>query len=297
LALHIARQRLDVELVSVDSMSVYRGMDIGTAKPRPSERDEVPYHLLDLVEPSEEFTVRQFQVAAEHSLAQIAGRGHRSLLVGGTGLHLRAVVDRLEFPGRYPELAGKLEREADEPGGLTRLFARLAVLDPVGASRTTPENRRRVLRALEVTLGSGRPFSSFGPGLASYPPSPVLLVGIPFDPGTHDRRIEERFAAMVESGLVEEVRSLAQRPGGFSRTARQALGYREILTHLEDGVPLSDALSGALQRTKSFARRQWAWFRRDPRIRWVDPRGDLTEQVLELWDTEPQRGEEMRDWS
>ncbi|HLM95051.1 MAG TPA: tRNA (adenosine(37)-N6)-dimethylallyltransferase MiaA [Acidimicrobiales bacterium] len=284
LALALARRRPEAELVSVDSMCVYRHMDIGTAKPPAAERAEVPYHLVDLVDPDEEFTLSRFQAEARRVLEGIEGRGGRALLVGGTGLYLRAVVDRLSVPGRFPEVLGPLEVEADLPGGTQRLHERLAGLDPTAAARMEPTNRRRVIRALEVTLGSGRPFSSFGPGLDAYPPTPFSLVGIPFVAAVHDARIEERFRRLLEAGFVDEVRALARRPGGLSRTARQALGYRELLAHVEEGVPLDEAVDEATRRTRAFARRQWAWFRRDPRISWLDPRGDLLAQLLEVWD-------------
>lgn len=280
LAMAVARRRGDVELVCVDSMTVYRGMDLGTAKPSAAAREEVPHHLLDLVEPSEEFTVSQFQAAARAALAGIAARGHRAVLVGGTGLYLRSVVDDLDLPGRWPEVAEELESEADRPGGVEALHARLTALDPLAASRTTPTNRRRIVRALEVTVGSGRPFSSFGPGLTAYPPSRVVLLGLPYVPDDVDRRIDERFRRWMAEGLLDEVRALAARPGGLSRTARQALGYRELLAHVEDGVPLDDCVDDAVRRTRSFARRQWSWFRRDPRIRWLDgadPVADVAE--------------------
>jgi tRNA dimethylallyltransferase len=282
IAAALARVRPDAELVSVDSMAVYRGMDIGTTKPTAEERRSLRYHLVDLVDPVEEFTVAQFQAAARLALSDIEGRGQRALLVGGTGLYLRAVVDQLELPGRWPELAAELERDADGPGGVPALHRRLAALDPVAAGRTTDTNRRRVVRALEVTLGSGRPFSSFGPGLDRYPPSPLRIVGIPFDPAAVDAAIELRFATLMEGGLLEEVRHLAQ--GGMSRTARQALGYRELLAHVEAGVPLDRAVADAVRRTKLFARRQWAWFRRDPRVRWLDSSSDLEVQLLAHWD-------------
>jgi tRNA dimethylallyltransferase len=195
-------------------------------------------------------------------------------LVGGTGLYLRAVVDDLQIPGRFAEVAAELERQADRPGGVQALHDRLARLDPIAAARTTDANRRRIVRALEVTLGSGRPFSSYGPGLTAYPPTPTVLVGLPFDPGTVDQRIAERFRRWVDDGLVDEVRSLAARPEGLSRTARQALGYRELLAHVEDGVPLEECVDEAVRRTRAFARRQWSWYRRDPRIRWVAPGED-----------------------
>ncbi|HVX21613.1 MAG TPA: tRNA (adenosine(37)-N6)-dimethylallyltransferase MiaA [Acidimicrobiales bacterium] len=270
LAMAVARRRGDVEVVCVDSMTVYRGMDLGTAKPSPAARAEVPHHLLDLVDPSEEFTVSQFQAAARAALAGIAARCRRPLLVGGTGLYLRSVVDDLDLPGRWPEVATALEADADRPGGVEALHARLAELDPVAASRTTTTNRRRIVRALEVTIGSGRRFSSFGPGLTAYPPTAFVLLGLPFDPEEADRRIEERFTRWMEQGLLDEVRALAARPDGLSRTARQALGYRELLAHVEDGAPLDGCVADAVRRTRSFARRQWSWFRRDPRIRWLD---------------------------
>jgi tRNA dimethylallyltransferase len=269
-ALEFARRRGDCDIVSVDSMCVYRGMDIGTSKPGPDARAAVPHHLLDLVDPDQEFTVTQFQEAAREAVAGIGRRGRHALLVGGTGLYHRAVVDDLSIPGRYPDVAAALEAELDEGRSEPAdLHARLALLDPVGAGRMEPTNRRRVVRALEVTLGAGRPFSEFGPGLEAYPATGIPQVGLGLDPAAADRRIAERFAAMVEEGLVDEVRALASRPRGISRTARQALGYREVLAHVEDGVPLADCLEEAVRRTRQFARRQASWFRRDPRIAWA----------------------------
>jgi tRNA dimethylallyltransferase len=269
-ALELARRRGDCEIVSVDSMCVYRGMDIGTSKPGSEARAAVPHHLVDLVDPDEEFTVGQFQSAAREALAGIARRGHHALLVGGTGLYHRAVIDDLSIPGRYPDVAATLEAELDEGGSEPAdLHARLAVLDPVGAGRMEPTNRRRVIRALEVTLGAGRPFSDFGPGLDAYPATGIAQVGLHVDPADADRRIAARFAAMVGAGLVDEVRALAARPRGISRTARQALGYREVLAHVEDGVPLDACLEEAVRRTRQFARRQASWFRRDPRVTWA----------------------------
>ncbi|HUY67444.1 MAG TPA: tRNA (adenosine(37)-N6)-dimethylallyltransferase MiaA [Acidimicrobiales bacterium] len=294
-ALKVASTVPGIELVSVDSMAVYRGMDIGTAKPDRAARARVPYHLVDLVDPSEEFTVQQFQAEARRVLAAIAARGHRALLVGGTGLYLRSVVDDLSFPGTYPEvaaaLAGSLEASGAEGSpswrsALEDLHRRLAVLDPVAAGRVDPANRRRLVRALEVTIGSGRPFSSFGPGLNRYPPTEVTQVGLRHDPTDLDRRIAGRFDRLMELGFLEEVRRLAARPGGLSRTARQALGYRELLSHIEEGVPLRTAVDIAVQRTRALARRQSSWFRRDPRIVWMD--GDVAGSVAVLLGGFPQ---------
>jgi tRNA dimethylallyltransferase len=269
-ALRLARRRGDCEIVSVDSMCVYRGMDIGTSKPGADARRAVPHHLLDLVDPDEDFTVTEFQQAARAALADIERRGHHALLVGGTGLYLRAVVDDLAIPGRYPDVAAALEADLDDGrAGVADLHARLVALDPVGAARMEPTNRRRVVRALEVTIGSGRPFSAFGPGLEVYPATGMAQVGLSLPAEAIDRRIEDRFGCMVEAGLVDEVRALAARPGGMSRTARQALGYREVLAHVEGGAPLPDCLEEAVRRTRQFARRQASWFRRDPRVTWA----------------------------
>ncbi|HZD65353.1 MAG TPA: tRNA (adenosine(37)-N6)-dimethylallyltransferase MiaA, partial [Acidimicrobiales bacterium] len=260
LALALARRRPGAEIVSVDSMGVYRGMDIGTAKPTPSVRADVPHHLVDVADPAEDYSVARFQSEAEPVLADLRARDRPVLLVGGTGLYLRALVDGLTLPGRWPRVAAALEADADGPGGVPALHARLAHLDPVAAGRIVPTNRRRVVRALEVTLGSGRPFSSYGPGLTAYPPSPVRLIGLWPTREALAARIARRVEAQAAAGWLEEVRGLAARAGGLSRTARQALGYRELLAHVEEGRPLEEALAATVARTRSFARRQLSWF-------------------------------------
>lgn len=281
-ALTIARRRaLQIELVSVDSMQVYRGMDIGTAKPTPAEREEVRHHVLDLVEPTEEFSVADHQREVTDALGDIGGRGKRAVLVGGTGLYVRAVVDRLAIPGQWPAVKHELEAEPDTAA----LHRRLRELDPRGAERMEPANRRRIVRALEVTIGSGAPFSSFGPGLEQYPPDvPFHVAGIRVERDVLRRRIEERFRRMVDDGLVDEVRRL---PAPLSRTAAQALGYREVLRHVHHGAPLDGCVEEAVRRTRQFARRQEAWFRRDPRIRWYHGGGEigeLADRVLGDWE-------------
>jgi tRNA dimethylallyltransferase len=253
-----------VELVSVDSMQVYRGMDIGTAKPSAADRAAVTHHLIDLVEPQEDFTVVRYQREARDVLAAIERRGHRALLVGGTGLYFQSVVDDLAPPAQYPAIKKDLEGEVDTGA----LYRRLQSVDGPAAARIEPNNRRRVIRALEVCLGAGRPFSSFGPGMGTYPPTRFRLAGLWLPRPVVARRIAERLAAMVDGGLLDEVRRLLARPNGLSRTARQALGYREILTHLEDNVPLDQAVAEATRRTRAFSRRQRVWWRRDPRITW-----------------------------
>lgn len=270
LALALARRDRSVEVVSADAMQVYRGMDIGTAKPSAAERAEVPHHLLDVSDPDEEFSLARYQAAARSVLAAIEGRGHRAVLVGGTGLYVQAVTDDLDLPGRYPEARADIEAVLDT----TALHRRLATLDPVAATRMEPTNRRRVVRALEVTVGSGRPFSSFGPGLGAYPPSPFTQIGLRLPSPVLDERIARRFSAMLDAGLLAEVQALVDRRSSLSATAGQALGYRELLAHVAGRCSLDEAVAEALRRTRRFARRQVRWFRRDPRITWYDVGAD-----------------------
>lgn len=270
LAVEVAARLGDVEVLTVDSMQVYRGMDIGTATPPPAERGGVPHHLLDLADPGEDYDLTRWVAAAREVLAAVEGRGHRALLVGGTGLWFRALVDRLEPPGRWPEVAAALAAEPDTAA----LHRRLAACDPVAAGRIDPGNRRRVLRALEVVEGSGRPFSASGPGLTAYPATAWRVVGLWVPRRLGAERIAARVRSMAAAGLVAEVEALRARPGGLSRTARQALGYREVLAHLEGGVPLDVALAEATRRTVAFARRQRMWWRRDPRVAWIGVTGD-----------------------
>ncbi len=263
LAMAVARELGDVELVSADSMQVYRGMDVGTAKPSPEERRTIPHHLVDVVDPDEDFSVARFQAEAAKALAGIEARGNRALVVGGTGLYVQAVVDGLALPAEWPEVRAGLQSQGPE-----ELHRRLAEADPLAASRIEPGNVRRLVRALEVTIGSGRPFSSFGPGLAAYPPTRFRLAGAWLPRPVVAARIEARYRAQLADGFLEEVRRLAAAPAGLSRTARQALGYRELLDHLAGACSLDEAVATAVARTKAFARRQRAWFRRDPRITW-----------------------------
>jgi tRNA dimethylallyltransferase len=276
LALALARSRDDIEIVTVDSMQVYRGMDIGTAKPSVVEQAEVVHHLLDVCDPDDYYTVARFQRECLAVLADIEARGQRALLVGGTGLYLQAITDDLEIPARFPEVREQLETEPET--GV--LFAQLEQLDPIAASRMEATNRRRVVRALEVTLGSGRPFSSFGPGLEDYPASPFPIIGLAMERDLLDERISKRYEQQMAEGFLGEVEALLARPAGLGRTARQALGYTELLEHLEQGLPLDAALEAAVQSTRRFARRQQRWFGRDPRITWLATDGNVSENLV-----------------
>jgi len=262
LTLEVARRLGDVELVSADSMQVYRGMDVGTAKATPAEQAEVRHHLLDVAEPEEDYSVARFQADVADVIAGVEARGRRALVVGGTGLYVQAVVDGLSLPGEWPELKAELEAQPAED-----LHRRLTELDPLAASRIEPGNARRLVRALEVTLGSGRPFSSFGPGLDAYPATPRFrLAGVWLPRPVLAERIEARYRQQLAAGFLDEVRALGDR---MSRTARQALGYKELLAHLAGDCTLEEAVAAAVSRTREFARRQRAWFRRDPRITWL----------------------------
>jgi len=266
LALGVARLAGDADLLSADSMQVYRGMDIGTAKAAPDERAEVRHWGLDVVDPHEPFSVGDFQRVATEALDAISRAGRRAIVVGGTGLYVQSLVDGLDLPGRYPEVRAEIEADLDTVG----LHARLAGLDPLAASRMEPTNRRRIVRALEVTVGSGRPFSSYGPGLGAYPPTVHRLVGIHRERDDLDRRIAERYDRQLAAGFLDEIARLDAAPLGLSPTASQALGYKELIDHVRGRCSLDEALDLAVRRTRRFARRQQRWFRRDPRVRWVD---------------------------
>ena len=272
LAMEIARADSRVELVSVDSMQVYRGMDIGTAKPTPAEQAAVRHHMIDVVEPADDYTVSEFQAGAQAAIADIEGRGGVPVLVGGTGLHLRSVIDDLDIPGQFPDVVASFELESTGA-----LFDRLVDLDPEAAARMEPTNRRRVVRALEVTVGSGRPFSSHGPGLDAYPATRFRLVGPRWERPAIDARIERRYEEQMHQGFLAEVRGLDAQPGGLSRTAGRALGYRQLLDHVRGEGSLEEALERAIIATRQFARRQERWFRRDPRVTWID----VTENPME----------------
>ena len=283
-ALALAEARPGTEVLSVDSMQVYRGMDIGTAKPTADEQARVPHHCIDLVEPACEFTVVDYQRVATTARAGVESRGGRPLYTGGTGLYVRAVVDALTPPGQYPEVAASLAEEPDT----TALHRRLAEMDPLAAARMEPTNRRRIVRALEVTIGAGRPFSSFGAGLDHYDASaPFRLVGVDCPTEVLDARIEQRYAVQMESGFLDEVAGLLERPRGMGRTAAQALGYKELAAHLRGELARDEALDLAVRRTRRFARRQRSWFRRDPRIRWLVHDGNpvaVADALLGEWD-------------
>ena len=276
LATSDAGRDVGIELLSIDAMQVYRGMDIGTAKPTVSEQALVRHHLIDLVDATQAFTVAQFQIAYQHAVDDITSRGGRALLVGGTGLYVRAVVDGLTLPGQWPEVRARLDDELVTLGP-EALHQRLCHLDPTAGSKMEPSNSRRIIRALEVCEGSGRPFSSFGPGVDTYPASEVQQVALRWPRDVLARRIEERVRVMIERGLQAEVENLLTQ--GLSPTALQALGYKEMVEHIEGRMSLEEVIATIVLKTRQFAVRQERWFRRDPRINWFDIESDPVTEV------------------
>jgi tRNA dimethylallyltransferase len=260
---------LCAEIVSVDSMLVYRGMDVGTAKPTAAQRARVPHHLLDVAEPSEPFSVARYQELAREAIAGIRGRGRRVLLVGGSALYERAVVDELGFPGTDAGTRKGLEAEAAVVGA-AGLHGRLAASDPAAAARIEPGNVRRTVRALEVAQLTGQPFSSFAGGWETYEAHRVRAAGISMPSPVLRARIETRVAEMLERGWLDEVRGLVERGFGSWLTSAQAIGYAELARHLAGELTLDAAVAGTVKRTRALARRQLAFFRRDPRIRWFE---------------------------
>jgi tRNA dimethylallyltransferase len=257
-------------------------MDIGTAKPTAHQRGLVPHHLLDLAEPSERFTVARYQAVGREAIASIRARGLRPLLVGGSGLYFRALADELVFPGEDPAVRAQLEDEA-RAVGVGRLFARLEDLDPVAATKIEPGNVRRVVRALEVAAITGSPFSAFASDWDRYDPAHVLVAGVAVEARALAARIADRVAAMFVAGWLDEVRGLVERGFGAWLTSSQAIGYAELVRHLDGRLSLEEAWEGTVRRTKGLARRQMAWFRRDPRIRWFQTgQGGAAEVVDDL---------------
>lgn len=282
-AMAYARMTPGAEIVAVDAMQVYRGMDIGTAKPTAADRARVPHHCIDLVDPWDEFTVADFVAAATAAIDDIERRGGTPVLVAGTGLYLRSITDPMDLPGQWPSIRSLLERRVEREGARA-LHAELELVDQLAASRIEPDNGRRVVRALEVVMGSGRPFSSFGPGLGEYASTRFTMVGLRWPRPLLAQRIEDRVERMFATGLVDEVSSLLAHPNGMSRTARQALGYKELIDHLEGRCSAAEALDEIALRTRQYSVRQERWFRRDPRITWVDIERDPVAEALQVLD-------------
>ncbi|MER5866999.1 tRNA (adenosine(37)-N6)-dimethylallyltransferase MiaA [Kitasatospora sp. NPDC002040] len=283
LAVAIART-LGGEVINTDSMQLYRGMDIGTAKLTTAERGGIPHHLLDIWEVTEAASVAEFQRLARAEIDRLLAEGRTPVLVGGSGLYVRAAIDEMEFPGTDPEVRARLDAECEQvgPGALHR---RLAGLDPAAAEAILPSNGRRIVRALEVIEITGRPFTASLPtNTAVYD---AVQIGVQVERPELDRRIELRVDRMWEAGLPAEVRELEARGLRDGLTASRALGYQQVLAHFAGDCTEAEAKAETVRATRRFARRQESWFRRDDRIHWLSrPAGtdpvELLERSLDL---------------
>lgn len=279
LALDLAAE-LDGEIVNADAMQLYRGMDVGTAKTPPQQRRGIPHHQLDVLDVTQEASVAAYQVDGRGDVAAIAARGRRPVVVGGSGLYVRALLDELSFPDTDPELRDELERRAERLGpGI--LHDELAALDPDAAARIDRRNARRVVRALEVVRLTGRPFAASQPQQPrAVVPAVQLAIGVPRPELTE--RIALRARAMFAGGLLEETRELLDAGLEDGRTARRAVGYAQAVAHIRGELDLEEAVTATAIATRQLARRQMTWFRRDTRIAWLTPGPDLLARARRL---------------
>ena len=278
LALALA-QALGGEIVNADAMALYRGMDVGTAKPPPADLARVPHHLFDVLDVTEPASVAAYQRATRTVVEQLRAAGVVPVLVGGSGLYVQAVLDELDFPGTDPVLRARLDAELDECGPAA-LHARLAQLDPAAAEAVLPSNGRRIVRALEVVQLTGRPFPARLP-TGGPPRSDAVLLGVDRPVAELDDRVARRVARMFAAGLVAETRALVARGLREGRTASRALGYQQVLAALDGDGDQCAAAAATVLATRRFVRRQRSWFRRDPRVRWLDGGAGALERALE----------------
>ncbi|MEH1014960.1 tRNA (adenosine(37)-N6)-dimethylallyltransferase MiaA [Micromonospora sp. CPCC 206060] len=268
------------EVVNADSMQLYRGLDIGTAKLTPAEREGVPHHVLDIWDVTEPASVAEYQRYARAAVDDILTRGRVPLLVGGSGLYVRAVLEEFEFPGTDPELRAVLEEELAAVGPAP-LHERLRAADPEAAARILPGNGRRIVRALEVIELTGAPFTAALPQPVSFYPS--VQIGVDLDTAVLDERIAVRVDRMWADGLVAESRHLVDLGLREGRTASRALGYQQVLRLLDGEISEDEARADTVRATRRFVRRQRSWFRRDPAVRWLDAaRPDLADAAVHL---------------
>jgi tRNA dimethylallyltransferase len=264
LALEVAERR-GGEIVSADSRAIYRWMDIGTAKPSAGDRGRVPHHLLDVVDPDEEYTLAHYQEQALSAIDRIRQRGRLPLLVGGAGLYVSAVCDGLRLPSVPPDAAFRSRLEQQ---GWQTLMAELQKVDPEAATRIDPRNKRRVIRALEVHHATGVSFSKWQQ--RSDPPFAPVFVGLQLERQELYRRIDARIDAWIEAGFVDEVRSLMERGYGSSLPSMSGIGYREVASVIQGDIPLEQGVIQMKHATHAYARRQLTWFHREARIHWLD---------------------------
>jgi len=273
-------QRLDGEIINADSMQLYRGMDIGTAKLTMQERGGIPHHLLDVLDVSEDASVAWYQQAARDLIAEIESRGKNAVLVGGTGLYIKAILDDLNFPETDPEVREALNAEAEKIGAAA-MHERLAKLDPAAALAIVPENLRRVIRALEVIEITGKPFTANLPRKESTRFPLARQFGLVMDRQALAGRISDRVDRMWERGLVAETDVLIAAGIRQGRTAQLALGYAQVLKFRDGQISQAEALEETKRATRQYARRQETWFSGDRRIQWISPTEPRLETILE----------------
>lgn len=266
-------QLLNGEIISADAVAVYRGLDIGAAKPSVSERGQAAFHLLDVVSPEEDFTLADFEQQANTAIREIRRRGHLPVLVGGTGLYVRSVTATLTVPNVPPQptLREALWRESESQGA-PALHLQLANIDPTTASKVHPGDAKRIIRALEVYRITGRPMSAYhtAEGVQGTPKPNTLLFGLRWEREVLYKRIEERVDAMMAAGFLEEVREIRSRGFGPDLKSMQSLGYRHLLRHLAGGVSLEETILELKRDTRRYAKRQISWFNADSQVRWID---------------------------
>jgi tRNA dimethylallyltransferase len=285
---------LPIEVVSADSRAVYRWMDIGTAKPSPGQRQRVPHHLIDVVDPDEQYSLAVYQQQALAALGQIVDRGHTPLLVGGAGLYVSAVCDGLAMPDVPPDTTFRAAMEdRARVEGWQGLRADLERVDPESARRIDPKNVRRVIRALEVHHVTGKPFSAWQKPTPE-PPVECVLIGLNLERQTLFARLDRRVDEWIEAGFVDEVRGLLERGYSPALPSMSGIGYREIAQVLRGELDLPAAITRFKHATHQYAKRQMTWFRRDQRIVWLDAATAAPEQVLELVERGPSLSQDIR---
>ncbi|KRC37333.1 tRNA (adenosine(37)-N6)-dimethylallyltransferase MiaA [Oerskovia sp. Root22] len=277
LALDLAQALTPAEVVNADAYQLYRGMDVGTAKVPGAERRGIVHHQLDVLDPREDASVADYQASARADLDAIDARGARAVVVGGSGLYVRALLDEMNFPGTDPDVRARLEARAEREGARA-LHAELARLDPGAATSIGPANTRRIVRALEVIEITGEPFTANLPRQEYV--RPAVQIGLDCDRETLDARVAGRVERMWEQGLLDEVRALAPHLG---RTAERAVGYAEVLAHLRGEITADGAREQITANTRRLARKQMGWFGRDPRVHWLDAQSPtLLADALEI---------------
>jgi tRNA dimethylallyltransferase len=267
LAIEVAK-KFDGEIINADSMQLYRGMDIGTAKLTIAERESIPHHLLDVLDVSQDASVAQYQSLARTAIDDIRGRGKTAIVVGGTGLYIKSIIDEMNFPETDPAIRKKLEEEA-EALGVAELYARLRVLDPEAAAAIEPANARRIIRALEVIEATGEPYSANLPSDVSLRYPEALHFGLAMERFHLAPRIEKRVHRMWDQGLVAEVEGLVSQGLLLGKTAQRAIGYSQVISALAGEITDAQAIEETIVATRQYVRRQETWFKRDQRIQWI----------------------------